>query len=53
VAEAETPTANPAFDVTPPGLIHAIVTERGIIGVPDEARIRAHLASAAAGPSLA
>jgi len=30
VAPADTPAYNPAFDVTPPGLITAIVTERGV-----------------------
>jgi methylthioribose-1-phosphate isomerase len=30
VAPADTPVHNPAFDVTPPGLITAIVTERGV-----------------------
>jgi methylthioribose-1-phosphate isomerase len=30
VAPAETPGYNPAFDVTPPALITAIVTERGV-----------------------
>ncbi len=30
VAPAGTPAYNPAFDVTPPGLITAIVTERGV-----------------------
>ena len=53
VAEAGTPTVNPAFDVTPPGLIHAIVTERGIVERPDGVRIREHLADAATGSSLA
>lgn len=46
VAEDGTPAANPAFDVTPPGLIHAIVTERGVIGRPDAAGLRAHLSRA-------
>ena len=31
---------NPAFDVTPHGLITAIVTERGVIRRPDRAKIR-------------
>jgi methylthioribose-1-phosphate isomerase len=31
--------ANPAFDVTPHSLVSAIVTERGIIRAPDEARL--------------
>jgi methylthioribose-1-phosphate isomerase len=30
VAPAGTPAYNPAFDVTPPALITAIVTERGV-----------------------
>jgi methylthioribose-1-phosphate isomerase len=30
IAPADTPGYNPAFDVTPPGLISAIVTERGV-----------------------
>jgi methylthioribose-1-phosphate isomerase len=32
---------NPVFDVTPSGLIDAIVTERGVIENPDEAKMRA------------
>jgi methylthioribose-1-phosphate isomerase len=32
---------NPVFDVTPAGLIDALVTERGVIKAPDEARMRA------------
>ncbi|MGE5225249.1 MAG: S-methyl-5-thioribose-1-phosphate isomerase [Planctomycetaceae bacterium] len=46
VAEPDTPTANPAFDVTPPGLISALVTERGVVREPDAARLRAHLGEA-------
>jgi methylthioribose-1-phosphate isomerase len=34
---------NPVFDVTPAGLVDAIVTERGIIERPDRDRIAAHL----------
>jgi len=34
---------NPAFDVTPAELVTAIVTERGVIHHPDEARVRAFL----------
>jgi methylthioribose-1-phosphate isomerase len=34
---------NPVFDVTPAGLIDAIVTERGIIDRPNEAAIAVHL----------
>ncbi len=36
---------NPAFDVTPAGLITAIITERGVMARPDPARIRAILPS--------
>ncbi|MBF0342344.1 MAG: S-methyl-5-thioribose-1-phosphate isomerase, partial [Magnetococcales bacterium] len=32
---------NPAFDVTPAALVSALITERGVIPAPDEARIRA------------
>ena len=32
---------NPVFDVTPHDLIDAIVTEKGVIGHPDEASMRA------------
>ncbi len=32
---------NPAFDVTPADLVTALITERGVIEHPDEARIRA------------
>jgi methylthioribose-1-phosphate isomerase len=35
---------NPAFDVTPAGLITAIVTERGVVRRPDRAGIAALLA---------
>ena len=35
------PAWNPVFDVTPAGLIDAIVTEKGVIEQPDEARMRA------------
>lgn len=47
VAPATVPVFNPAFDVTPAGLISAIVTERGVITRPDTAAVRAHLALAA------
>jgi methylthioribose-1-phosphate isomerase len=43
VAEASTPAANPAFDVTPPSLITAIVTERGVISPPSEVGLLAQL----------
>ena len=32
---------NPVFDVTPAGLIDAIVTEKGVVEHPDTARMRA------------
>ena len=35
------PAWNPEFDVTPASLIDAIVTEKGVIEQPDEARMRA------------
>ena len=40
VAEPGTPVANPAFDVTPPELISAIVTERGVVEKPYPSRLR-------------
>lgn len=40
------PALNPAFDVTPAGLIDAIVTEFGVIERPDRAAIAAHFAAA-------
>jgi methylthioribose-1-phosphate isomerase len=46
VAEPDTPTANPAFDVTPAALVSALVTERGVVREPDRARLRAHLGEA-------
>jgi methylthioribose-1-phosphate isomerase len=39
-AEADTPVANPAFDVTPAELVTAIVTERGISRPPYERSLR-------------
>ncbi len=50
VAEASTPVANPAFDVTPPSLITAIVTERGVISPPTEGGLRAQLDASGSGP---
>jgi methylthioribose-1-phosphate isomerase len=50
VAEASTPVANPAFDVTPPSLITAIVTERGVISPPSEGGLRAQLDTSGSGP---
>jgi methylthioribose-1-phosphate isomerase len=35
-----TPCRNPAFDVTPAGLVTALVTERGVVRRPDAASIR-------------
>lgn len=37
--------ANPAFDVTPAGLVDVLVTERGVIERPDAGRMRAVFAS--------
>ncbi len=34
---------NPVFDVTPAGLVNALVTEKGVIENPDKAKIAAHL----------
>jgi methylthioribose-1-phosphate isomerase len=53
VAEEQTPAANPAFDVTPPELIAAIVTELGVVERPDEAALRAHLGGAPEAAPLA
>ncbi|MBM3659732.1 MAG: S-methyl-5-thioribose-1-phosphate isomerase, partial [Actinobacteria bacterium] len=39
-----TPAANPAFDVTPAGLVHALVTERGVVTRPSRTKL-ARLAS--------
>ncbi len=36
---------NPVFDVTPAGLVDAIVTERGIIERPDRDKLAAHMAA--------
>ena len=44
IAPTEVPVFNPAFDVTPAGLISAIVTESGVIQRPDAAAIASHLA---------
>ncbi len=40
-APAEVAVANPAFDVTPAGLITAIITERGVIVRPNPERVQA------------
>jgi len=42
-APRRVPVYNPAFDVTPAGLIAGIITERGIIARPTRGRIRRHL----------
>lgn len=44
VAAAGAGAWNPVFDVTPAGLVDAIVTERGVIEQPDAAKIAAHMA---------
>jgi methylthioribose-1-phosphate isomerase len=43
VAPEGTAVRNPAFDVTPAGLVTALVTERGVAAPPDAARVRALL----------
>ncbi len=43
-ASEDSPTLNPAFDVTPAELISAIITERGVIQKPNEASIERHFA---------
>lgn len=47
IAPAGCAAVNPAFDVTPATLISAIVTERGIIEVPDAGGIARHFAEGA------
>lgn len=42
-APREVKVYNPAFDVTPAGLIGGIITERGMIERPNTAKVRAHL----------
>jgi methylthioribose-1-phosphate isomerase len=39
-APSDVQVYNPAFDVTPHGLITAIITEKGVIHAPDEQRVR-------------
>jgi len=46
VAPAGTPVINPAFDVTPAGLVSALVTERGVASPVDGASVAALLAGA-------
>ncbi|WP_290525261.1 S-methyl-5-thioribose-1-phosphate isomerase [Alcanivorax sp.] len=43
VAPSQVAVYNPAFDVTPAGLITAIVTERGVIDRPNTDKVLAHL----------
>ncbi|MEA2269967.1 MAG: methylthioribose-phosphate isomerase, partial [Solirubrobacteraceae bacterium] len=45
-----TPVRNPAFDVTPAGLITALVTERGVASPPTAASVGALLAGPGSGP---
>jgi methylthioribose-1-phosphate isomerase len=40
VAQTGTPAANPAFDVTPPDLVSAIITERGVLRRPYASALR-------------
>ena len=47
VAPADVPVSNPAFDVTPSGLVTAIVTERGVVRAPYPERLRALVGAAA------
>ena len=44
IAAAGVGAWNPVFDVTPAGLVDAIVTERGVIRNPDAQKMAAHLA---------
>ena len=43
VVPAGVPVRHPAFDVTPAGLVSALVTERGVVEAPDRERLAAHL----------
>lgn len=43
LAPEHCPALNPGFDITPAGLIDALVTERGVIEAPDRERIARHL----------
>lgn len=40
---AGSPVHNPAFDVTPAGLVSALVTEQGVVEQPDRGRLAAHV----------
>lgn len=44
MAPAGVDARNPVFDVTPAGLVDAIVTERGVILAPDAEKLRRHMA---------
>ena len=39
IAPKGVPVANPAFDVTPPGLVTSMITERGLVKAPFEDNI--------------
>lgn len=43
LAPPQIPVYNPVFDVTPAALVDAIITEKGIIDQPDEAKVVAHV----------
>ena len=43
IVPSEVRVMNPAFDVTPAGLVAAIITERGVIDSPDSKKISGHL----------
>ncbi|MFN2558009.1 MAG: S-methyl-5-thioribose-1-phosphate isomerase [Nitriliruptorales bacterium] len=45
LAPEGSPVHNPAFDVTPAGLVSALVTEQGVVARPDAQRLAAHLTS--------
>jgi methylthioribose-1-phosphate isomerase len=45
------PVRHPAFDVTPAGLVTALVTERGVLEAPDRDRLAAHLRESCASPA--
>ena len=46
IAPEGVPVANPAFDVTPPELVTAIITERGVIRAPYREGLREVVAAA-------
>jgi methylthioribose-1-phosphate isomerase len=47
LADASTPVANPAFDVTPARLVTGIVTERGVVRPAELAQLFAPACAAA------